>query len=422
VGENALYFGIGLIVLGLVGAVLTIRTKTLDHDRLITQRFAILLLPTAYLMALPAYASVGGRRVPLPDPAYVIGGFVAWWRFYIRFGLLVGFALSLLAAVAIDRAVRSRLRLGRTLGLVCLAVVALETLPFASVPTTRFRPSPVDAWLASHPGGIVAAYPMVAANTAGTRANPVWDYHVWGSLFAQITHRHPLYDLPAIQMTSTRADAVRILTSDLRRRTTARLLKADHVRYVVLNDAVYRSLGERPPAHPNGLRRIATIGDSRIYIVTARARAIDAALYRRRVELARAYSEGSPTVKFISGAFGDEKYHGVTARWLGQDAIAHISPSRFQPFVEYRLSFNGFSNAVQRRLEIFDGDHRIASVIVGTGESPFVTTVRLSAPLTDWRFHTDPGPQVLSSTDPRSTSIYVAQFTLDPIAADIGPN
>jgi hypothetical protein len=419
VGENALYFGIGLIGLGLIGAVLTIRTKTLDPDRLLTQRFALILLPAAYLMALPAYASIGGKHVPLPDPAYVIGGIVSWWRFYIRFGLLVGFALSLLAAVTIDRAVRSLPKLGRTVGLACLVVVALEALPFTSVPTSRLRPSPVVAWLASHPGGIVAVYPMVAANTAGTSANPIWDNHVWGSLFAQITHGHPLYDLPAIQLTAQRANAIRLLTSDLRQGTAAPLLRAENVRYVVLDDAVYRSLGQHPPAHPKGLRQIATVGGSRIFLVTARARAVDAALDAQRVEVARAYSEGSPTVKFVSGAFGDELYQGVTARWLGQDAIAHLSSSILQPFVEYRLTFNGFSNAVPRRLEIFDGSTRIASFLVGTSESPFDTIIHLSGP--DLRFHAEPGPQVLSSTDSRDTSIYVTRLTLDPIAAELQP-
>ncbi len=102
--ESTLYLGWSLIVLGLVGAFLVIRRRPVTMVPPALRHLlvsAVVLAPVAFLFSLRRETTVFG--VDLPMPSYLLGTVTTFWRVFARFGLLVTFALAILAALASRR-------------------------------------------------------------------------------------------------------------------------------------------------------------------------------------------------------------------------------------------------------------------------------------------------------------------------------
>jgi hypothetical protein len=408
-GENAIFFGYAIIALGLLGAGRVVRRW---HSSPLAARVATVVIPVAFVASLPAYVPFGDVSVPFPDAAMVIGGFVQWWRIYTRFAVLVGFGLTILAAYVLDRMLRGRRRWPAML---LVAVVVIEAFPGAPFAATRLRAAPFERWLAAHPGGIVALYPLLTPDAphAGTAAQ--FDNYVWGSLYEQVSHGHPLFALPRLEADADRATVTRVLAATLGDPRTPGLLAAEHVRYVIVRKDVYAELGLRMPRLPRGLVPLARLGGAEVFRVTAKPVSLETALRKRAAEAARIYAFGSPAVTFGPGFYGEEVYNGFHARWLSQDGTVAVTPGRAAPYLVFRMTFTGFSNLIPRRLTISDHGRSVASFLVPATQTTFTALVHLREAPTRLVFHAGPGPARLSATDRRTTSIYVEALDFDPV-------
>lgn len=255
--EQSLFFGYSTMALAVVAVVLLLRRSPWLRsrpERRDAATFFALLVPLAFLCSLPSHVGVLGISVPMPSAA--ISHVTTFWRVYARFGVLVGLGLAVLAGLALSRLQQARG--GRVLALVALAVVAgIELLP-GSITTIDARAQPAYVrWLARHPGGIVATYP---APTDRASALFLAEREYWYQRF----HAHPLYGYFGSGTGGTREDAIRILSRYADGADTPGVLAAEHVRYVVLHDDVYRSEGRKPPASVAGATPVARFGPVRI--------------------------------------------------------------------------------------------------------------------------------------------------------------
>jgi hypothetical protein len=277
-------------------------------------------------------------------------------------------------------------------------------------------------WLRAHAdGGIVAVYPLVPWTTPNTDGNPTWTSFNWDTFFLQTVHQHPLYSLPRIEMNPRRSDEIRVLTSDLSNPQTAGILRAEHIRWVLVRDDIYRAIGQTPPAHPPGLREVASLADARIYTPVAAPESPDVAIHARQVELARAYALASAQVSVGSGFYGPEQFNGSTIHWMQQDGHVVLTQLVARPFVEYRLTISAFANARPRRITLAIGGRDIGSFVVGTSTTTYETTVKLPTRVTTLVLHSDPPPNVMSVADPRITSICLVSLAADPVAVEVVP-
>ena len=419
-GEDVLFPGLAMclaVVAGFLGA----RRKTYPEDIQVVRRFAIVVIPVAILLSFPAYAEIGTHSIPLPDPALVLGSAIHWWRVYSRFGLLAILGVVILGAIGLDHLLRSHRRAARTLAVVLAVVAVLEVIPISGVPTTRLGKTPVTRWLHAHPGGTVAFYPLAPAEDPRTET-PVWQNFVWGTLYRQVEYQHPLLALPSLDLISSRTDEARMAVTDLAAPETPHLLAAFGVRYVIVDEKVARQIATPILGVAAGLIPVAKLGGVRIFRVIANVRAQDLA------DLALAYG-GSPAPEFVKNFYGPETYDGLPARWMGQDGYVRFGVSPGREFVTYNIKFNAFSNSGPRLVTVTRGSQTVASFRVGAKESKHEFLTRLPSGASTLHWHSQPGPQILGASDPRSTSIYLiglsataAEVHLPPSQPEEEPN
>jgi hypothetical protein len=408
-GENVIFFGYTVIILGILGAVRAVRDWRAVPPAL---RVAAVLIPAGFLASLPAYLPFGHLSVPFPDAAMLIGSFAQWWRIYTRFAVLVGFGLAILAAYSLDR----MLGRGRHLSVMLLvALILLEAFPGAPFAVTRLRPDRADVWLAAHPGGIVAIYPMLTPDEPHRGSVADFDNYVWGSLYEQVNYHHPLFALPSLDADTQRSTIIRSLAANLGDPRTPSLLAAEHVRYVVVRRDVARELGIPVRLPRTGLARVARLGQSDVLRVTAKAANLSTMLARRAGEVARIYAFGSPAASFRNGFYAEEVYNGFHARWLSQDGVVSVQPGRPTNALIYRMTLTGFSNRIPHRLTITEDGHDVASVLIPTFQTAVAADMRLPDSPTILRFHADPGPTKLGATDDRVTSVYIESLRFNPV-------
>jgi hypothetical protein len=416
VGEHVLFFGYALTALAAV-TVVGIGLRRVPVTTPV--RFALLLVPASIWMSLPAYVHPFGRRVPLPDAAWLIGGFVQWWRIYARFGVLAGFAVAILAAVALDALVKHRGVVARTVLVALSAAILFEAAPGFPVQAARIVPDGTSRWLRAHPGGIVAVYPLVPWTTPHTDGNPAWTAFNWDTLYLQTHHGHPLFSLPRIEMNPRRSDEIRLLASNLENPQTAAILRAERVRYVVVRDDMFRAIQQTPPSSLRGFRKVAHVADGRIFVPVAPPTSVAQAIAARQVELARAYAIASPGIAVGGGFYGPESFNGDTIHWMRQDGRVAITQLVARPFVRYRLTITAFSNARPRPLDLSIAGRSVGSFTVATSTTSFSTIVTLPARVSDLTIHSDSEPEPLGAIDPRVASICLVSVAVDPVAVDV---
>jgi hypothetical protein len=97
-----------------------------------------------------------------------------------------------------------------------------------------------DTWLAKQPFGIVAHYPLPTDQPAAIHLGE-------REVFYQMYSHQPLYNIFGAGIGETREDAIRIMSRYVTDPQTPGILAAEHVRYVVLHDDVYREEDADPP-------------------------------------------------------------------------------------------------------------------------------------------------------------------------------
>ena len=160
--ERTLYFGWTTLLLAAVGVYLLIRRDPtlLAH---VTRRravvFAAMLLPVAYWSSLRRVVHVVG--IPIPTLSYFAGHVTTYYRVYARIGVVVGIALVILAAPALDRPRYGATAGGRAGHARCWSSSMFELLPArvtawaGSAKSPRLRPLAREAT-----ARIVAHYPI----------------------------------------------------------------------------------------------------------------------------------------------------------------------------------------------------------------------------------------------------------------------
>jgi len=382
-------------------------------SRRLAFRVSIVLLPVGVFLSLPAVFALFGSRITLPNAAYLIGSHISWWRIYARFGILVLLGLAILAAFGIDGLVRERTRWRTVLVAGVLAVTAVELVPGYPIRVYRVaRETAASRWLAAHPGGIVAVYPMTDSRLlTPPETLRQWNRYNWTALYTQVLHGHALYSTPTVPIGNSRGDKLRRASSDLRRPLTARMLRASSVRYVLVDFNAYRLLGEKPPDGLKQLTALADFGNARIYSLTG-PKLSRASFFRPFL---------TPAVKLAGGFAASELYAGDPARWMIQDGEILINnpnsnnPNSNNPPIEYELTLRGFSNGVPRTVALVAESGRVlGKVVVGTSDADVDMPVRLPSGSSHFRLHVTPKPARLGRNDPRVTSIFVRRISVGP--------
>ena len=412
VGDSVVFFGYSTLALGLAGVVIVLRSLTRQdeggQERAFVTRFAAILVPVALLMSLPAYWTVAGHRLPVPNAAYVIGSFVSWWKFYMRFGVLVGFALAILAALAIHKLGRSAT--GRIASVAIVSVAILEFLPGTPVPTWRLdHQSAAVTWLKGKPGGIVANYPMEPYLAAYLPTATNWSALTWTNVYDQTRHGHPLYAVQSLPMTGGRTERIRLATRDLNQPLTARVLRGEGVRFVVVDLNGYRQLALPAPRPAKQFREAANFGNVRIYTLTGPAlpgRDLFSPLL-------------TPAVTRVAGFEPEETYAGEPARWMKQNGLLLVeNPNSNAIPIRYRFTLRGFSNRLPRRLDLIDGTGKVLGrTVVDLPDQDYsIGPITLPKGASRLRLRVSPGVSPLGGDDPREESVFVRRVTVSPIA------
>lgn len=290
--ERALFFGWVPIALTIAVLIHGFRMKTApsSNSQYAADAFAV-LLPCAFLLSLPPHLQLGHLSVPtLSD---IVAHATTYYRVYARFGIVVGMCLAVLASLAIDALwVRGR----RVVCLLLAIFTLIGLLPSSVTIWNADRPPAWDAWLRHEPRGIVANYPMQ------TDQRPALDLAAREVYYQRFTN-DPLFAQFGTAWALTREGAIRLFTRYVTDPQTPGILSAEHVRYVVLHDDVYRAQGERPPTLSAAFRLIRRFGDVRIYDLTSTAKPVDvdSVLEQNAASIAAVYGFRAPIPSYGTG-------------------------------------------------------------------------------------------------------------------------
>lgn len=248
--EEALYPGLGVLVLAVVGAATARRS---DAGRL-----SILLTVTGLLLSLGPEIQLGAWAVPGPYEAVRLLRVVNMLRTPSRMGVLALLGASVLAAMGWAKLMKGRRHPAIASGLVAL-LMAVEAFPVGL--SSKIRPShavPEAArWLAKAPRGVVLELP--------------WDpEHPYGGVYTywSTAHWQPMvngwgsFEIEANLSLGT-------LAVRWPRRYVSRQLRRAGVRYVLLHTAFLdrdrggKLLSSEPL--PEGVTLVATFGSDRVY-------------------------------------------------------------------------------------------------------------------------------------------------------------
>ena len=405
-GEPSLFFGFSTLLLAGWYILLQRRSRNRSADEQFVAGFAATLVVCAFVMSLPREFAIGPVR--LPAPSWFIGHVSTTIRVYARFGVLVGLGIVILAAFAIREIERAR---GTRWAIACVAVLVLELTP--TLPAQAWdadAPPPADRWLAAHPGGIVAIYPLAGDELKTNELNGEEYYF-------QRFHSHPLYSAIVPSMPKF-ALALRGVSQYFTNPDTAHILAAEHVRYVVVRDDVYRSMGNAPPAlSASDFKLVERVPGARIYRVTAAAVNLTTYAAQHSAALAAAEGQQPPVDRFGPGFYGPERFKYATPwRWAGQDAQITIKTGT--GVTRVRFETLAFSNSIPRTLRLYGPRHTLlGQATVPTSMTPISIgpfSVRSGASST-FTLVTSPDPAPLGSSDPRVASIYVNQPVFRPM-------
>jgi hypothetical protein len=402
--ERTVFFGLTTLVLAAAGMFLLRRRPRLFSDRQrAAMRLAAVLTPAAFIFSLPRLVDLG--PVSVPTPGYFISQVTSFYRFYVRFGYIAGIGLAILAACVLHHMTRRRAALAAA----ALALVAFELLPGSISTWNAARPPAHDRWLASRPAGTVANYPLATDNQLALDL-------AQSEFYFQRFHGHPLYTAVGAGFGRTREEAIRILSRYVDAPLTPGVLAAEHVRYVLVHDDIYRQLGTTPPRVGSHYRYLATLGGVRAYELHAQPLNLDRLLANHAFEVAQVQGLRQPSAELGPGFHGPERdSKGREFRWLIQDGrlrvdTAHTDGSRFDVVAQ------AFSAHFPRRLQlVLDGRVLAETPVSVLQKTVTLGPVELPKGVLELELRAIPGPRPLGGGDPRVASIYLSPIVL-PLA------
>jgi hypothetical protein len=360
--ENTLYIGWSLIALGLVGAVLVLRRDPETIRTPLLRFFLVCILitaPVAFIWSLKRETSVLGLQIPMPS--YAISEATTFWRVFARFGVLVVIALAILAAVALNVALK-RWRWGRLLVVLAFAAIIFEhAISFPSA--FQLTPGPAWAtWLSKQPYGSVANYPLPTDK-------PQALVLLAESYFDQTTTKQPNFMLFGSGYGETREDAIRILARYVTDPLTPGILRAEDVKYILLHDDVYRSEGETPPPVPPGFHLVKRLpGDVRALELDPSVQPTNLAEVLSQNAASIALVEGLPNPKLKTP---DLPVAANGSRILRRTGTLQISwPSTALPLTSVSFLIHAHVTSGSATIELLDQDGNLVSqAAVGTADT-----------------------------------------------------
>jgi len=224
VREGNLYFYVGLVVAALAAVALllalTRRAPRPGRDNVLIVGW---LGFVALVWSGPPTAQLGAVALPLPSD--LVSELTTTWRIYGRFGIVVSFAVCLLAAYGLAGLVRDRRSGVRAFLLAVAALLVFLDFREPRLEVTRIVEPGIYAALEDRPPGAVAEYPLVPAG-----------YSVHEQIFNQ--------DYRGRQVVNgyregTSAEARALMLARLDDPETPARLRSLGVGYVVLDTALY---------------------------------------------------------------------------------------------------------------------------------------------------------------------------------------
>ncbi len=406
-GEPDLYFGWMTLLLAGAGVVLLVRRhgSLASGERRTAGVVAAILVPVGFLWSLPPHVDVLG--IEMPAPSAFTGLFTNYLRVYGRFGVLLGLGAAVLAALALDALVRRRRR-GWALGAAALAILATELAYGLPVPAWDVSRSPAHvAFLARQPRGIVASYPAQGDNAVENR-------YAREELFWQTRHGQPLFFTESA--VKNRSWAIRLLADQPAGEKVGHLLAAEQVRYVVINDAVYRAAGADPPALEQGsFRLLGTAGSARVYEVMAVSGEVNEILAEGAGRIAAALGLRPAKTRIVGGFHGPETgTDGREYHWMKQDGTIEVDNPDGD--LDLELTTVAFSSGQPRRLALLDEKGRTLgeTTVDAQGAVATIRPFRLPEGTSRIRLVAAPGPAQLGGTDKRVASVYLGPVLVQP--------
>jgi hypothetical protein len=216
--DTIMYLGLIALALAVVACVSALSAEATPRLRAVVLACVVVAVTAGFFSAPPTW-KLG--PITVYSPAYVIGQFTTTWRVYARFGVIVAFAILVLAAIGLALLSRSRSRLANGIGLAAIGLLVLDTWN-PRPGTTSLAPPAIYAVLNEQPHGIVAEYPIVP-NSAGD----YWPMYYQGG-----------HDKPILNGFDRETDQeARALTlADLSQPDVPGRLEALGVRYLVVNE------------------------------------------------------------------------------------------------------------------------------------------------------------------------------------------
>ena len=363
--EHSLFFGYSTMILAVIAVVLLLRHE--PATRATAQRrtalvFAAVLLPVAWWASLRSVLHPFGSPFGIPTLSWFVVHVTNYFRVYARIAVLVGMSFVVLSAFTLDRIARKGAR-GRWVVVGLTGLVAFELLTGSITAWNATNPPGYDRWLATQPRGIVANYPLPtdqsAALSLGAR-----------EIYFQIFTKQPLYNIFGPGTGNTREDAIRILSRYITDPATPSILAAEHVRYVLLHDDVYREEGEAPPPAPPELRLVKRFPDVRVYVLRKSTKPADlpALLNDRAAEVGLVEGLTPPVLSFVSG-FSPPAVGGSQAGWRSLKGPGVFTLSNHDANTKRaQILLRAESPGVPRTLDVIDSSGNVVQKFtIGTG-------------------------------------------------------
>lgn len=344
----------------------------------------------AFVFSMPPVISRFGPKILMPSRfMYMV---LPMFRVYARFGVVVLLMVAALAGIGLARILESMA--GRRIYsyLSVALIVLLIGVEFTNVPpfyvTDVGQTPPVYRWLAEQPGDfIIAEYPLWRFDQG--------EHNEY--LFYQRIHGKRLFNGADA---GTRAEQIRQEIEDISRPEAPGILSYLKVKYVIVHYGSYPK-GGRPRVSSSGLKPIKQMGETVVYVVTARPIPILAL----------------PDANF---SFKELWADGKVWRWTGNDAeLIILNNTGAKAYIDLKFTAKSFARErdltiligkrVLKRIKISHKKKRrveVKQILLRPGENKVILSARPDATVIN---------SVLHNEDRRAVSIAYSDITVSLI-------
>lgn len=342
----------------------------------------------ASVFSMPPVISRFGPKILMPSRFVYMA--LPMFRVYARFGVVVLLMVAALAGLGLARILDNLASRKKIYSYLSVAlIILLIGLEFTNVPPFRVtgisKAPPVYRWLAEQPGDfIIAEYPLWRFDQG--------EHNEY--LFYQRIHGKRLFNGADA---GTRADQIRQEIEDISRPEAPGTLSYLKVKYVIVHYGSYPKAG-RPRVNNSGLKPIKQIGDTVVYLVTARPIPILAL----------------PDTNF---SFKELWADGKVWRWTGNDArLIILNNTGKKAYIDLKFTASSFARErdlriliakkVLKRIKISHKEKsrvEVKQILLRPGENKVILSARPDAIVID---------SVLHNGDGRAVSIAYSDITV----------